>query len=162
MWRTRVIGAFQRRVISQPNRPMRCSYEALPNSDHGSTYGKVGRLANAKRKNLVCCLHCDRSRRQFIIYSLTVYLLDNFGSLLKRYGQQALSHSMEDASFENWWFRTSETINRQLQGGQSLIILGVISKMASVLLLAKEEAQLCAMVESKGICHLTTHPLVSR
>ena len=125
VWRTRVIGAFQRRVISQPNRPMRCSYKALPNSDHGSTYGKVGRLANAKRKNLVCCLHCDRSRRQFIIYSLTVYLLDNFGYLLQQYGLQALSTTMEDASCEDWWHRTNEAANGQLQQGvNSLVILG--------------------------------------
>ena len=125
VWRTRVIGAFQCRVISQPNRPMRCSYEALPNSDHGSTYGSVGRLANAKRKNLVCCLHCDRSRRQFIIYSLTVYLLDNFGYLLQQYGLQALSTTMEDASCEDWWHRTNEAANGQLQQGvNSLVILG--------------------------------------
>ncbi|KAG2606845.1 hypothetical protein PVAP13_4NG164299 [Panicum virgatum] len=129
---------------------MRCSYEALPNSDHGSTYGNVGRLANAKQKNLVCCLHCDRSRRQFIIYSLTVYLLDNFGSLLKRYGQQALSHSMEDASFENWWFRTSETINGQLQGVNLSLFLASYQKWQVSYCLPKRRHNFVPWLSRKG------------
>jgi hypothetical protein len=54
-----------------------------------------------------------------------VYLLDNFGFLSCNGDLQALSPSMEDASFEDWWYRTSEAANSQLQQGvNSLIILG--------------------------------------
>jgi len=73
----------------------------------------------------VRCPHCDQVEETLDHQLTTVYLLDNFCSLLQQYGLQALSPAMEDASFEDWWHRTNEAANsQQQQGVNSLVILG--------------------------------------
>jgi len=136
---------------------MRGSSKDLFNSGHGSTYESLRHLANAdfflrglwytNAAGLQIALQngdgliqyavhiVTRPRRHWITYSLTVYLLDNFGYLLQQYGLQALSTTMEDASCEDWWHRTNEAANGQLQQGvNSLVILGARTLLVLLLL----------------------------
>ena len=83
----------------------------------------------------VRCPHCDQVEETLDHQLTTVYLLDNFCSLLQQYGLQALSTTMEDASCEDWWHRTNEAANGQLQQGvNSLVILGARTLLVLLLL----------------------------